>query len=946
MNLRLLMAGIVLYWLLPCIPSPAAALDAKVYVLPEQSHGDRLGPYLSIVRDTEPQTRLEDLLNSKAFDNGIRQNRSIPNFGFLDRSIYWAQISIENPFPDRRTLYIVNHYPITDYLSLYQTLPDGSLRSETLGDMVPFENRAIAYRTPIFIVELHPGLNQIYFRMQTQNSVQFNLSLWTPRYFGQFQAEDDLFLGLILGVCFVMIFYNFFVFLNFRSPSYLYYVFYIFFLAFFTSNFHGLTQQYFFPKAAQHFLAGQGHFIIIDLIVIMAINFTRTFLEIKTRWPSYGRFLNVWQMIILLNIINGLSFDIYSRPFTLYNNLIGSIILMFGGIRIAKNFIPARVFVLAWSVALTGTCVLVLANGGTIPTTSYTNWAQPIGVTCEFILLSLALTQRVALINREKHALQIEILDAEKKRTELQQQIINEREQHIAGLDRLVADRTRDIRSILNSIHQGIFAIQNVNDQPLIQAEYSAYLCHMIQSDELSGRNPIVHVFGKFDFPDEQLSMIQNVLAAILDSSIIAFEANSATLPRETRLSSSKNEGRIYEIDWSPILNEEQIVDKVLVTLRDVTDLRRLHALADQQDLEKNLISELISGQSRFFPAIQKRAIDLLTDLQEGTASPDKRLQRLATLHTLKGEARVCGMLLLARHVHDLETVLQNTTLPDSATKFQEAVQQFKHILAEYSEVYFTKLGHKENSPLEVRAQREPLEHALLRLEQLIQSHPLVHDQHEFRLVYQALNHILGMELQAVLEKHLGSLSHLAKDLGKSSPNVIFSGDHCLIPNAFQQVLQDVFGHLFTNSMDHGIESKDERLAKGKNPAGTISVSQRKTGNDLMIRYWDDGRGLNLSKLREIALKKGLLSSADELSEPGLAQLIFTSGFSTANEVTLTSGRGVGMDAIRRLLSEINSDIDLKLRELLDPETRCYSFAFEICIRFHTQVFSDHARSA
>jgi chemotaxis protein histidine kinase CheA len=231
-------------------------------------------------------------------------------------------------------------------------------------------------------------------------------------------------------------------------------------------------------------------------------------------------------------------------------------------------------------------------------------------------------------------------------------------------------------------------------------------------------------------------------------------------------------------------------------------------------------------------------------------------------------------------------------------------------------------------------------------LEQLIQSHPLVHDQHEFRLVYQALNHILGMELQAVLEKHLGSLSHLAKDLGKSSPNVIFSGDHCLIPNAFQQVLQDVFGHLFTNSMDHGIESKDERLAKGKNPAGTISVSQRKTGNDLMIRYWDDGRGLNLSKLREIALKKGLLSSADELSEPDLAQLIFTSGFSTANEVTLTSGRGVGMDAIRRLLSEINSDIDLKLRELLDPETRCYSFAFEICIRFHTQVFSDHARSA
>ncbi|HYR25275.1 MAG TPA: response regulator, partial [Aquabacterium sp.] len=112
------------------------------------------------------------------------------------------------------------------------------------------------------------------------------------------------------------------------------------------------------------------------------------------------------------------------------------------------------------------------------------------------------------------------------------------------------------------------------------------------------------------------------------------------------------------------------------------------------------------------------------------------------------------------------------------------------------------------------------------------------------------------------------------------------------------------FEHLLRNCISHGIETPEQRVASGKEPAGLITVSLRQEGNEVSIEFRDDGAGLNLHRIRERAQAMGLLSPEALPADHELAQLIFTPGFSTADKVTELAGRGIGMDVVR---SEVNA---------------------------------------
>jgi chemosensory pili system protein ChpA (sensor histidine kinase/response regulator) len=112
------------------------------------------------------------------------------------------------------------------------------------------------------------------------------------------------------------------------------------------------------------------------------------------------------------------------------------------------------------------------------------------------------------------------------------------------------------------------------------------------------------------------------------------------------------------------------------------------------------------------------------------------------------------------------------------------------------------------------------------------------------------------------------------------------------------------FEHLLRNCVTHGIETPEQRLAAGKDAAGTIVVALRQEGNEVSVEFRDDGAGLNLDRIREKGLKMGFLQPDATPSEAELAQLIFTPGFSTADTVTELAGRGIGMDVVR---SDVNA---------------------------------------
>ena len=124
--------------------------------------------------------------------------------------------------------------------------------------------------------------------------------------------------------------------------------------------------------------------------------------------------------------------------------------------------------------------------------------------------------------------------------------------------------------------------------------------------------------------------------------------------------------------------------------------------------------------------------------------------------------------------------------------------------------------------------------------------------------------------------------------------------------------LNDPLIHIIRNSMDHGIEIPDERAAAGKPRQGTVCLSAEHSGDSVVIEIRDDGKGLNAEVLREKAISKGIISAEDTLSNDDIYQLIFAPGFSTAEKVSGLSGRGVGMDVVKRAIEGLRGSIQLE----------------------------------
>lgn len=122
----------------------------------------------------------------------------------------------------------------------------------------------------------------------------------------------------------------------------------------------------------------------------------------------------------------------------------------------------------------------------------------------------------------------------------------------------------------------------------------------------------------------------------------------------------------------------------------------------------------------------------------------------------------------------------------------------------------------------------------------------------------------------------------------------------------------DPMVHLVRNSLDHGIEEPDERIAAGKPETGTIELNAYHQGGNIVIEIKDDGRGMDRDKLLGKAIQKGLLSEDDVLSDKQIFELIFMPGFSTAEQVSDVSGRGVGMDVVRRNIQQLGGGVDIE----------------------------------
>lgn len=166
------------------------------------------------------------------------------------------------------------------------------------------------------------------------------------------------------------------------------------------------------------------------------------------------------------------------------------------------------------------------------------------------------------------------------------------------------------------------------------------------------------------------------------------------------------------------------------------------------------------------------------------------------------------------------------------------------------------------------------------------------------------------MPLSSILGRFQRLIRDLSANLGKPM-TFVTHGEETALDKTVLELLADPLVHLLRNCADHGLEQPDDRIAMGKPAAGTIELAAEYSGAEVLISIRDDGRGLDAGRIRARAIERGLIPASADLPESELFRLILEPGFSTAPSVTELSGRGVGMDVVKRTIASLRGTVDL-----------------------------------
>jgi two-component system chemotaxis sensor kinase CheA len=182
------------------------------------------------------------------------------------------------------------------------------------------------------------------------------------------------------------------------------------------------------------------------------------------------------------------------------------------------------------------------------------------------------------------------------------------------------------------------------------------------------------------------------------------------------------------------------------------------------------------------------------------------------------------------------------------------------------------------------------------------------------KLVFDLQNISLSLRLTPIkplFQKLKRTARDVAESLGKPV-NFVDEGDYCEIDKGVIDKIADPLNHMIRNAIDHGIDTPDERVLLGKSATPTVSLKVAALDDQVKITIQDDGRGLNKEKIMAKATSSGIVRPGKALTDQEIFRLIFAPGFSTKEQVTDVSGRGVGMEVVQRAVDDLKGSIDIK----------------------------------
>lgn len=553
---------------------------------------------------------------------------------------------------------------------------------------------------------------------------------------------------------------------------------------------------------------------------------------------------------------------------------------------------------------------------------------------------------------------------------------------YTTNLHKIIDDKTKNIKFIMDNIKQGIFTILPNNK---IHQEYSKYLETILETNKIADQDVMDVLFKDSNLSPEVLSKLLSALVSSLGEEYINFEMHADSFVKELRKNTPSGNQKILQLEWMPIINNRHIVEKIMVIVRSLTEARRLEIEAQKKEKEMEIVGEILSNSTEEFNLFTMKIRQIISDSkdflkninQDKNTNFESKLNEAISQFTkfliaVKGTVRDFNLFSLAAPLHDMEKEIDGLKNRLSSPNnhidskiFEESMlillkhhKKIQGHIDEYIELNNKKLNRDSNdslgesysskisgdkAPIEVEVNSETvvttefandkdkvadtiksskvpvdLQEALTHLS-LLRNIPVQNlipiQRHTLQKIYQFLTLIGSDSLKNILANNFGMLATLSKQLDKIPPKVVIHDQGIYIKNKVQNSIQNIFYHFFRNSMDHGIETASERQSKGKEAFGQIEIDLIVQKHQFIIRYRDDGKGLDFDRIKKIAIERGLIPSNNELSSEEICNVIFTPGFSTSRTLSEISGRGIGMDASKKITQDLGGDIRVILAD-------------------------------
>ncbi|MFN3582096.1 MAG: Hpt domain-containing protein, partial [Pseudomonas sp.] len=474
---------------------------------------------------------------------------------------------------------------------------------------------------------------------------------------------------------------------------------------------------------------------------------------------------------------------------------------------------------------------------------------------------------------------------------------------------------------VLQNMRQGICIIQP--DLTLHQ-DYSAHLTSILAQDNLGGQSIMALLVDRSTLGVDQQQQVAAALMAVLEQDVLLYECNAHYLPTELRVDLG-GDSKLLELHWRPLLDADDCVERLMLVVRDITEMRALQVQADEQQRELQLLEEILAvAPTRFAAFLQQssQCIEaMLSAVQHWQSAADQEewLTAYRDVHTIKGNARTLGLLAVTDSLHAAEQALQAR----DAEVLQAELEQVIHALERYRRVHAERLSAYTNSVVSPGMQIDALLWDQLQALAAQQQSPALRE---------LLRQVGAPLLQDWLQEITADVPRLAAELGKPAPSVSLAGrlDRTRLHADCLPALAGALTHILRNSLDHGIETADERVNVGKDAAGRLHWQGDVQGECFVLSLADDGRGLNLARLADKAHAAGIKGAEEQWSAEALAELIFHPGLSTAETISMTSGRGVGMDAVRASLEALGGRVTLELLSGQDTNANYHPFRLHL----------------